>query len=187
MRSRSARAPALALALAIAAAACSGGQKAQPSAPTASPTPATYHFHGRGTAAKPVKVIDTEAGQPVYVLKATDVYYSTSSSKGRFFNNTIYFYKGSAVRMTVTAPTADVNRLTYDFDLSGGVRAKSAQGVVLTCDAMSYNGQTRLLTGTGHVRAIDAQGDVVTGDKAVADLDLQEIHMTGDVGIGRRH
>lgn len=160
---------------------------ASPSATaTAPPTPAHYLFHGRGTAARPVKVEDTAKGQPIYVLKATDVYYSTSSAKGRFLNDTIYFYKGSTVRLTVTAPTADVNRTTYDFVLTGGVRAKSALGVKLYCDVMAYNGYTQLLTATGNVRAIDVQGDVLTGDKAVADLDLQQIHMSGHVGIGRR-
>ena len=143
-------------------------------------------FHGRGTPERPVKVEDTAKGQPVYVLKATDVYYSTTSSKGRFLNDTIYFYKGSNVRLILAAPVADVNQKTYDFVLTGRVRAKSALGITLDCDEMAYNGHTQLLTATGNVRAVDAQGDVLTGDKAVADLDLQQIHMSGHVGIGRR-
>ena len=135
-----------------------------------------------------MKLQSTVKGVPVYVLKATDVYYSTSSSKGRFLNDTIYFYKGKDVRLTLSGQVADVNRITYDFVLhgTGGVKAKSAEGVTMTCDVLSYNGDTRLLTATGSVRAVDAQGDVLTGDKAVADLDLQQIHMSGHVGIGGR-
>jgi len=167
---------------------CSGG--ASPSAnATTQPSPKAtsphYFIHGHGTKGRPVKVQDVVKGSPVYVLKATDVYYSTSSSKGRFLNDTILFYKGKSVRLTLTAPTADVNRTTYDFVLSGGVKAHSALGITMYCDTMSYDGFTKLLTATGAVRAIDAQGDVVTGDKAVADLDLQELHMSGHVGIGR--
>ena len=158
---------------------------AQTPTPTPKPTPADYFIHGSGANGRPVKVQDTVKGHPVYVLKATDVYYSTLSNKGRFLHDTIYFYKGSGVRLTVTAPTADVNRTTYDFVLTGGVRAKSALGVTLDCDVMAYNGHTQLLTATGNVRAVDAQGDVLTGDKAVADLDLQQVHMSGHVGIGR--
>jgi len=158
--------------------------------PTPGPTPtkADYFIHGSSSNGAPVKVQDMVKGHPVYVLKATDVYYSTSSAKGRFLNDTIYFYKDSAVRLTLVAQVADVNRLTYDFVLHGdtGVKAKSATGVTMTCDTMSYNGNTKLLTATGSVRAVDAQGDVLTGDKAVADLDLQQIHMSGHVGIGRR-
>jgi LPS export ABC transporter protein LptC len=163
-------------------------QTRQSPTPGPTPTKADYFIHGSSANGAPVKVQDTVKGQPIYVLKATDVYYSTSSSKGRFLNDTIYFYKGSAVRLTLTAQVADVNRLTYDFVLHGdtGVKAKSATGVTMTCDTMAYNGNTKLLTATGSVRAIDAQGDVLTGDKAVADLDLQQIHMSGHVGIGRR-
>lgn len=183
--------PIVAAVAAILLAACS--QNATPpvkQSPTPRPTPtkADYFIHGRSANGAPVKVQDTVKGQPVYVLKATDVYYSTQSAKGRFLNDTIYFYKGKEVRLTVSAQVADVNRTTYDFVLHGenGVKAKSAAGVTMTCDVMSYNGNTRLLTATGSVRAVDAQGDVLTGDKAVADLDLQQIHMTGHVGIGRR-
>jgi LPS export ABC transporter protein LptC len=170
------------------------GACASRQAPAAAPSPSalgspftgSYHIHGHGSAAAPVKVVDSVAGRPVYVLKATDVYYSTDSLRGLFENDAIYFYKGSEVRLHVAAPTAQVNMHTYDFSLSGGVDARSALGVTLTCDDMTYSGTTQLLTATGHVRAVDAQGDVLTGDKAVADLDLQQIHMTGDVGIGRR-
>ena len=179
---------AVTLAVATMLAGCSsGGAPVSAPSPTPSPSPtkADYFIHGSASGGRPVKVQDTMKGHPVYVLDATDVYYSTLSSKGTFHNNTIYFYKGNAVRLKLTAPVADVNRTTYDFVLHTGVVAKSAQGVTLTCDVMTYNGNTKLLTAIGHVRAIDAQGDVVTGGKAVADLDLQEIHMSGNVGIGR--
>lgn len=191
MRPRSAVAHAIAAGLAmlfVASAGCSHANSPSGSGtPTPSPKPTAerYLIHGSGSAGRPVKVQDIVKGKAVYVLKATDVYYSTSSNKGRFLNNTIYFYKGSTVRLTLTAPTADLNRTSYDFVLTGGVRAKSALGVTLDCDVMAYNGYTQLLTATGNVRAVDAQGDVLTGDKAVADLDLQQIHMSGHVGIGR--
>ena len=178
-----------ALAACAALCACSHQVNAPSAQPSALPKPSPtehYIFHGHGTPGHPVKVEDVVKGRPVYVLKATDVFYSTSSAKGRFLNDTIYFYKEGSVRLTLSAPVAEVNRTTYDFDLTGGVHAKSAIGVTLDCDAMAYNGNTQLLTATGGVRAVDAQGDVVTGDKAVADLDLQNIHMSGHVGIGRR-
>ena len=186
-----ASAPIASLVVALLLSGCSGGgaPSSSPTAaatPSSGPTKASYFIHGHSANGNPVKVQDTVKGSPVYVLKATDVYYSTSSSKGRFLNDTIYFYKGNAVRLTLAAPIADVNRVTYDFLLHTGVTAHSATGVTMTCDEMSYDGNTKLLTATGSVRAVDAQGDVLTGDKAVADLDLQQIHMSGHVGIGRR-
>jgi LPS export ABC transporter protein LptC len=183
------RAAAIWTACALIAPLCGCARHAEP-VPSPSPPPARstlppYRFHGHGTAQHPVAVKDLAHGHAVYVLTATDVYYSTSSSQGRFENNTIRFYKGSDVRLTVTAPTADVNRVNYDFVLRDGVTAKSATGVTLSSDTMAYNGNTQLLTATGHVRAVDAQGDVITGDKAVADLDLQQIHVSDHVGISK--
>jgi len=167
-------------------AACSSTAGAPPSpTPVPGPTSAHYMFHGQGSASEPVKVQDTVHGKPIYVLKASDVFYSTSSNKGRFLNDRIYFYNGNAVRLTLAAPVASVDRVTYDFELDGGVKARSSLGVTLSCDVMRYNGKTQLLTALGHVRAVDSQGDVVTGDKAVADLDLQQIHMTDNVEIGQ--
>jgi len=185
---RSGAAPLAAIAAASSLlAACASQQQASPTpSPSPSATVASYLFHGRGDAGQPVKLQNIEKGRTVYDLAASDVYYSTSSAKGRFLHDTITFYDGSAVRLTVTAPVGDVDRTTYDFSLRGGVVARSARGVVLYSDAMSYDGSTKLLTATGHVRAVDGQGDVLVGDKAVSDLDLQNIHMSGDVRIGKQ-
>ena len=186
-----ARSPAIAVGLlALWLSGCSGaGPRSAGPSPTPTPAPsatkADYFIHGSGAGGRPVKIQDTLKGHPVYVLNATDVYYSSASAKARFLHDTIYFYKGKAVRLTLTSPVADVNQTTYDFVLHTGVRAVSAQGVTLTADVMTYNGNTKLLTATGNVRAVDAQGDVLTGGKAVADLDLQQIHMSDHVGIGR--
>ncbi|HXW77785.1 MAG TPA: LPS export ABC transporter periplasmic protein LptC [Candidatus Eremiobacteraceae bacterium] len=179
-----------AAALALLLTGCAGGRQAPSPVPSptqsATSSPAsTYHFIGRGTATQPVKLVDLVAGQPVYVLKSTDVVYSTNIAKGVFRDDAIYFYRQGRVRLHLVAPVANVDMKTYDFVLSGGVHAVSAQGIILDCDTLRYSGRTQLLTASGHVRATDAQGDVLTGDKAVADLDLQQIHMTGDVGIGR--
>jgi hypothetical protein len=177
---------ALCAALCLIAVACSPhpSTAVATAAPSPSPAAPAYLIHGIGSAGRPVKLENIDGGRTVYDLKATDVFYSTSSSKGRFLNDTITFYKGSAVRLTVKAPVGIVDRTTYDFDLLGGVDARSAQGIHLVSDSMSYDGNTRLLTAIGHVRAVDTQGDVLVGDKAVADLDLQNIHMSGNVGIG---
>jgi LPS export ABC transporter protein LptC len=169
-------------------AACAPHPQSGAAAP--SPTPAAtipaYLFHGRGAGGQPVKLQNMESGRMIYDLKATDVFYSTSSSKGRFLNDKITFYNGKQVRLTVTAPVGDVDRTTYDFALQGGVTATSSRGVVLVSDTMSYDGTTKLLTAAGHVHAIDSQGDVLAGDKAVSDLDLEHIHMSGDVRIGKQ-
>jgi LPS export ABC transporter protein LptC len=171
---------------AIVTSSCGGQTPAPAPSPSPKPTAASYEFHGQGTATQPVKLQNIEGGRTIYDLNATDVFYSTSSSKGRFLNDRITFYRASTVRLTITAPVGDVDRVTYDFALHGGVTAVSPRGIRLTSDEMDYNGSTHLLTAIGHVRAIDSQGDVLVGDKAVSDVDLQNIHMSGDVRIGQQ-
>jgi LPS export ABC transporter protein LptC len=118
-------------------------------------------------------------GALVYSVKAAGVTYTSTRRSGAFSRATIYFYKGSTVRLTVTAPNATVDGNTYDIVMRGGVHARSSDNTTLTADTMTYNGKTKMLHAAGHVTATGSSGMVVTGDRAKADLDLQTIDITG--------
>lgn len=145
---------------------------------TATPEP-NYRLFETASGGRAPFVKNFEHGKLVYDLKAQGVAYTTNGKTGRFDTSTIYFYKGSVVRLTVTAPTATVDGTTYDVRLSGGVRARANDGTTLTSDSMDYNGRTKLLHAVGHVVATGSSGMVVTGDHATADLDLQTIRIAG--------
>ena len=150
----------------------------QPSATTVASEPA-YHLFETGAGGKTPFVKNYAHGALVYSLKASGVTYTSTLRSGAFSHATIYFYKGSTVRLTVTAPNATVDGATYDIVMRGGVRARSNDNTVLTADTMTYNGKTKLLHAYGHVMATGASGMVVTGDRAKADLDLQTVDITG--------
>lgn len=150
----------------------------QPSAATPAGEPA-YHLFETGAGGKTPFVKNYAHGALVYSLKASGVTYTSTRRSGAFSQATIYFYKGSKVRLTVTAPNATVDGNTYDMVMRGGVRAQSSDNTVLTADTMTYNGKTKLLHAYGHVRATGASGMVVTGDRAKADLDLQTVDISG--------
>jgi LPS export ABC transporter protein LptC len=118
-------------------------------------------------------------GALVYSLKASGVTYTSTRRSGAFSNAIVYFYKGSTVRLTVTAPSATVDGNTSDIVMRGGVRARSNDDTTLTADTMTYNGKTKMLHADGHVTATGSSGMVVTGDHAKADLDLQTVGITG--------
>jgi LPS export ABC transporter protein LptC len=164
---------------------CGGHANAPPStataASTASPGPGepAYHLFETGAGGKTPFVKNFAHGALVYSLKAAGVTYTSTRRSGAFSKATIYFYKGSAVRLTVTAPNATVDGNTYDIVMRGGVRARSSDNTVLTADTMTYNGKTKLIHAYGHVTATGASGMVVTGDRARADLDLQTVDITG--------
>ncbi len=173
----------VACAVLAAAASCAGnGQSSPAPAASASPTPGgpVYHISANGTAGQPVKITNIEKGVTEYMLLAQSVLYATNLQRGKFSDNTLHFYKGGKPRLTVTAPTAFVDEQSHNVALSGGVVARTAAGVTLSSDTMQYNERTRLLTAVGNVVANEPGGNTLTGSRAIADLDLQEIRLFGE-------
>jgi LPS export ABC transporter protein LptC len=178
------------IALSAVTSACSNGAPSQQTPlPGAQPSSAfgggpVYHISARGSKEHPVTISNIVRGVPEYTLKAASVVYATNLQLGRFTDNTMYFYKGRKRRLTVTAPTAVVNEITHDVALSGGVLARTAAGDTLASDNMTYNEKTRLLTAVGHVVASEPGGNALTGQRAIADLDLQQIQLFGQSAVG---
>ena len=139
-----------------------------------------YHISAHGANGRPVTISNIVNGMPEYTLKAASVIYATDVRKGKFLDTTLYFYKGRKARLTVTAPTAVVDEQSHDLALSGGVHATTAAAVTLSSDEMLYNEKTRLLTAVGHVVAVEPGGNMLTGGRAIADLDLQQIKLFGE-------
>jgi LPS export ABC transporter protein LptC len=170
----------LSIALAVVSSSCgrtSGpADVASPSASTKARGP-VYHISAHGTNGRPVTITNIVSGVPEYTLEAATVIYATDLAKARFTDTTLHFYKGRKPRLTVTAPTAVVNEISHDVALSGGVHAITAAGVTLSSDEMNYSEKTRLLTAVGHVVAVEPGGNMLTGGRAIADLDLQQIHL----------
>lgn len=177
---------ALALSLALLATACAKSQPAQQQTPpgaTAANGP-VYHISAQGTKQRPVTISNIRDGQRDYTLEAASVLYATNLQQGRFHDNTLYFFKGGKPRLTVTAPVAIVDEGTHDVNLSGGVLARTTARDTLASDLMTYDEKTRLLTAVGHVVATDPSGDRLTGTRAIADLDLQQIQLFGQSPVG---
>jgi len=172
----------LATALVLVSSSCA---RPSPPAELASPsgsmlrTGPVYHISAQGAHGRPVTISNIVNGMPEYTLKAASVIYATDLRKGRFTDTTLYFYKGRKPRLTVTAPTAVVDEQSHDVALSGGVHATTAAAVTLSSDKMLYNDKTRLLTAIGHVVAVEPGGNMLTGGRAIADLDLQQIQLFG--------
>ncbi len=139
-----------------------------------------YRISARGARGRPVTISNIVQGRRDYQLLAASVVYATDVHQGTFKDNTLFFYKEGAARLTVRAPAALVDQTSHNIALSGGVLAKTAAGDSLRSDTMMYNDKTQLLTAIGHVVAGSAGGYRLTGKRAVADLDLQQIRLFGD-------
>jgi LPS export ABC transporter protein LptC len=159
-------------------AAQSGGGPTPPAATAGAPV---YRISAQGTGARPVRISNILHGKTEYTVAAASVVYSTDLRRGTFFDTTLHFFKGGRTRLTVTAPRAIVNELSHDVALTGGVTARTAFGETLAADSMLYHEHSRLLTATGHVVLRDPKGDTLTGTRAVADLDLQQVRLYGSL------
>jgi LPS export ABC transporter protein LptC len=186
------RAAALLAGVALLGFACarSTAPAASPPPPIASAVPTTpaYIIRGESVRGRPVTISNIVHGKAEYRLFASSVIYSTSLQRGTFKDNTLLFYKGRQVRLTVTAPTATVDLANHDVMLTGGVLARTPTGDTLRADSMKYNAVTQLVTGDGHIIVEDAAGNKLTGNHAIADLDLQQIRLFGDISAkGGQH
>lgn len=172
----------IALALALFGAACAKSQPAHPQSPSAASSAKNgpvYQISAQGTKQRPITISNITNGQREYTLLAASAVYSTNLQQGTFHDNTLYFFKGGKPRLTVTAPVAIVDEGSHNVALSGGVLARTTAGETLDSDSMTYDEKTRLLTAVGHVVAVDPLGYRLTGMRAIADLDLQQIQLFG--------
>lgn len=168
--------------IALASASCSHAPPPPVASPRAQTSPGgpVYHISAHGTLGHPVTISNIVHGAPEYTLEAQSVIYATNLQRGRFKENVLIFYKGRTPRLTVTAPTAVLDEVSHNVALSGGVRATTKAGVTLTSDTMTYDEKSRLLTAQGHVVALEPGGNMLTGRRAIADLDLQQIRLFGE-------
>jgi putative inorganic carbon (hco3(-)) transporter len=175
---------AVALVLALALAGCSHAatNAAATPAPTDAPPQEEYYIVARAQPGRPVELKEFQKGSLEYLLRADQVAYQTADSKGTLRNVILTFYKGSVVRLRVTAPTAEVLPNSRNVALRGGVRAASATGAAMAADSMEYDGNRHLLTAAGGVRAHDDRGNSIDGDRAEADLDLRRVRVWGPNG-----
>ncbi len=179
----------LVIAALVLLAACSQ-HAGQPAASTSAPAPAasrkantSYVIKATRVGGRPVVITSLSNGQPQYELRASSVFYTTSLQRGTFKDNTLFFYKGHTTRLTVTAPTATVDEAHQQVFLTDGVLARAPTGESLRADQMQYDARSAQLVGTGHVVLDDGKGDKLTGERAVADLDLEQVNLFGNIGV----
>jgi putative inorganic carbon (hco3(-)) transporter len=151
--------------------------------PTDAPVAAQYYIVAQAMPGKPVELKELHNGSLEYLLRADQIAYETADSKGTLRDVVLTFYKGSVVRLRVTAPTAEVLPNSRNVALRGGVHAASATGATIAADSMEYDGNRHVLTATGGVLAHDDRGNSLAGDRAEADLDLRRVRVWGPNGV----
>jgi LPS export ABC transporter protein LptC len=171
------------LCAALALAACNPQpQHTLQATPSPSPTgvPA-LKITGQGTSKHPITVTQTSGKRKLYQL-VTHSYTSRSAqsiAQGTFQRPTVTFYDKDGTKMTAKAPVATLQG-GKQVILSGGVHATTSTGLNLTCDRLTYDQNSGMLHGEGHVRITGMQGgqqQMLTGNSFTSDVKLTQMVM----------
>jgi hypothetical protein len=164
-----------------------------PSAPTAAPAgSASPAAHSTPTLV-PVHIVSTGNGgeitvseikrrRKIYTILARSFTADTAAGQfatgsGEFEQPHITFLDRSGAQTVADAPKAVLTSADKSVLMTGGVRARSQDGNVLSCDRLRYDGTTERIHGDGHVVMRTPTGLMLVGDEIDGDARLQNVRV----------
>jgi len=175
-----------AVCLAAMASGCSGqpGPAASPSplaagsATPAASTPPPVNFHGERVGSHYVYATKQKGARTVYVLRADSVdavYNGALTGVSNFTNPHVTFFGQAGKRLVADAPAGTVVEKDKTVVMTGGVRARTQDGMTLSSDTMRYQDDTQIVHGAGHVIVTLTTGEQLRGD--TVDWNLRDGHI----------
>jgi hypothetical protein len=147
--------------------------------PAGSPTPLVLKITGRGTAKRPVHLIQQVHNRIDYDLLASS--YESKGPQGAaravFQDARVTFRDPNGSTVAATAPQALVDQTADTVTLMNGVHARTSSGMTLQCTQLVYERATGMLHGTGAVVVTDPKGFRATGSSFDSDLSLTHMRM----------
>ena len=89
----------------------------------------------------------------------------------------ITFHDRQGKKLIADSPQAKITQQDKSVLMSGGVHARAADGSILTCDTLRYDGRTEKLHGAGHVVLSGPGGFTLTGQYLVGDVRLDDVRV----------
>jgi LPS export ABC transporter protein LptC len=187
---RSARLAAILTLLAAAGCAPHAPPAASP-APGGSPQPASsatqvpIHVETRGGNGQYVTIVQTVHGRKVYTIRALSGNMQrngTNEATGDLEQPHVTFRDKNGTATIADAPKAHVTERDKTVVMTGGVHAHTSSGSVLSCDTLTYNGNTERFHGEGNVRLTAPNGLQLGGQHLDGDVKLQDVNVTGNPG-----
>ncbi len=178
------RAAVLASLVAFAGAACARSQPASgarvaspPASPRASassqaagPTAVPVALKSEKVGARYIYLTKQKGNRKVYVLRAdseTGQYFGGNTGRSDFVRPHVTFFGRDGRRVVADAPAGTLVEREKTVNMSGGVRARTADGKTLASDTMRYNDDTDTLYGDGNVIVTTPQGERLEGSSLV--------------------
>jgi hypothetical protein len=147
--------------------------------PRATPTPLVLKISGRGTANRPVHLIQQVHNRIDYDLLASS--YESKGPQGAaravFQDARVTFRDRNGSTIAATAPQAVVDQTAHTVTLMNGVHARTSSGMTLECTQLVYQQATGMLHGTGAVVVTDPKGFRASGSSFDSDISLTHMRM----------
>jgi LPS export ABC transporter protein LptC len=89
----------------------------------------------------------------------------------------ITFLDHQGKKLIADSPQAKITQRDKSVLMSGGVHARAADGSVLTCDTLRYDGRTEKLHGKGHVVLSGPNDLTLTGNYLEGDVRLDDVRV----------
>ncbi|MHB8140202.1 MAG: hypothetical protein ACYDHD_02920 [Vulcanimicrobiaceae bacterium] len=163
-------------------AACAPSPKHQSASPT--PTPGVSGappllVTGAGTRNHPVRIVQQRGNRTLYELTARS--YTSRSANGMatatFHRVHITFYGHHGHRLLAAAPQAYVDEARKLVTMTGGVTARSNDGLVLRCRRLTYDQAGGMLHGRGDVYIVDRHGMRASGSRFDSNVSFTRMQM----------
>lgn len=162
-------------------AAVRAGASATPS-PAAAPTSPPVNFHGERVGSRYVYVTKQDGPRKAYALRADSVngvYNGASTGRSNFTNPHVVFYGESGKQLTADAPAGTVVEKDKTVLMTGGVHARSGDGMTLDSDTLRYDDASQTVHGTGNVLVTFPTGETLRGETVDWNLRDGRINVAG--------
>jgi LPS export ABC transporter protein LptC len=170
-----------------------GGNTNSTATPTSSPVPTTsparfvatappINFEGNRVGSRYVYATKQKGGREVYVLRADSVeavYNGAATARSAFTNPHVVFYGDHGKQLVADAPAGTVAEKDKTVVMTGGVRAKTNDGMTLASDTLQYDDESQIVHGAGHVVVRFPEGEELRGDTVTWNLRDGHIGVAG--------
>ncbi|MBD5634572.1 MAG: LPS export ABC transporter periplasmic protein LptC [Candidatus Eremiobacteraeota bacterium] len=144
------------------------------------PTPVPVHVRGIGNARTPTILTETKNNRRRFTVRALSMEGNMIGNDGLgvFAQPHVTFVDKTGAITIADAPKATVKQRDNSIDMTGGVRARTADGGILTCDDLRYDATRERMYGEGHVVLTGPNGLQLRGDHLDGDVRFHDVRVT---------
>jgi LPS export ABC transporter protein LptC len=149
------------------------------SSPSASPTGISLKITGNGKPNAPTRFVYQKNNRKYYQLTAKSFESLGAAGTAHVTLTQVQasFFALDGSKLDAFAPHGTIDQLENQVTLFGGVHATNSAGMSLSCDTLTYDRDTQMIHGVGHVVIANKTGFHGTGNRFDSDITLTHTTM----------